>query len=187
MAKDKKLLKKASGGDIRAFESLIARYEKLIYNIAYRIMNNPDDTMDICQEVYIKIYQNLYKCQSMDYLKNWICTVTHNACMDELRKRTTKGKGDFVTVDIENREFELVDTKPGSNPEDKMLNKELSETIQQAMGELSDEHRALIVFRDIQGLSYDDIAEITHTSLGTVKSRISRARGRLKKLLTGKL
>ena len=182
------LLNRAAKGDASAFEGIIVQYEKLIYNVAYRIMGNQEDALDICQEVYIKIYRNLAKCASIEYIKNWVCTITHNACMDELRRRKGKTADSYDEI-LESQEgrAKAEPADGAARPEDVLLHQELSHAIADAIKQLSDEHRILIVLRDIQGMSYEEIADITNNPLGTVKSRLSRARNNLKNLLAGKL
>jgi len=180
------LLKQASSGDIAAFETLIQQYEKLIYNIAWRIMGNAEDAKDIAQEAIIKIYRNLASCKSLAQFKAWAAKITHNACMDELRRRKGKTAESYDAMIEDGRE----DTSRGgilppdpNDPEAALLRKELGGLINDGLSRLSDEHRALLVLRDVQGLTYEEIAEITNLPLGTVKSRISRGRSRLKEIL----
>lgn len=178
------LLKKAMQGDLSSFEALIIHYEKLIFNISYRMFGNIEDAKDISQEALIKIYKNINKCVDIKHFRSWIYTVTNNTCIDELRKR--KGK---ITDSIDERLYidessvvKQIKSKDLS-PEDDYVNKELGETIQKAIDKLSPDKKQLIVLRDIQGLSYNELAEITDSSLGTVKSRLARARSSLKDIL----
>jgi len=169
------LLSKAISGDIDAFETLILQYEKLIYNIALRIMGNDEDAKDMSQEAIIKIYRNLASCTGIEYMKAWAAKITHNTCLDELRRR--KGKfadsyDDVIVID------------PTDGPEALFLRKEFGKLIEEGLNRLSARHRALIVLRDVQGMTYEEIADITAAPLGTVKSRLSRARNILKMVLT---
>ncbi|MCL2171861.1 MAG: RNA polymerase sigma factor [Defluviitaleaceae bacterium] len=171
------------GGSNAAFENIISQYEKLIYNLAYRIMNNHEDARDICQEVFIKVFRHIKKLDGADFVKNWICTTTHNACLDELRRRRGKAADsmDEIMDSPSRARLEPADIAPG--PEGEAMRGELSEQIARAIGQLNDEQRILVVLRDIHGHSYDEIAEITQSPMGTVKSRLARARGNLRKLL----
>lgn len=178
------LIKSALNGDISAFEELIIQYEKKVYNVALRVLKNPDDAMDISQEVFIKIYKNLDKFDGKASFSTWLYRITTNTCIDELRKR--KGKETYsIDNDIENEEGsykrEFVDNSP--TPEEQTIIKESGNEIIKAMENLSDEHRTIIILRDIEGLSYNEIADITGVSIGTVKSRISRARLSLKNII----
>ena len=178
------LIKSALNGDMSAFEELIIQYEKKVYNVALRVLKNPDDAMDISQEVFIKIYKNLDKFDGKASFSTWLYRITTNTCIDELRKR--KGKETYsIDNDIENEEGsykrEFVDNSP--TPEEQTIIKESGNEIIKAMENLSDEHRTIITLRDIEGLSYNEIADITGVSIGTVKSRISRARLSLKNII----
>lgn len=159
------------------FEQFILQYEKLIYNTAYRIFCNAEDAKDAAQEVCIKVYKNFDKYKNAKAVKSWLCTITYNTCIDEIRRR--KGR---ETVDIEQV------SEPAGNsltPEDTLVFKENLGEIEKAFEKLSEEHRSLIVLRDINDLSYNEIAEISMLSLGTVKSRINRARKNLKNIILG--
>ena len=181
------LLSRAIRGDTDAFEGLVLQYEKLIYNIAFRMMGNAEDAKDISQEVIIKIYRNLSSCAGMEYMKAWTAKITHNTCIDELRRR--KGKitdsydyaaGAEFGEEAPERQF----ADPADGPEALLLRKELGAIIEEGLRRLPCQHRGLIVLRDIQGMSYEEIAEITSTPMGTVKSRLSRARNSLRGILT---
>lgn len=178
------LIKSALEGDMQSFEELIYQYEKKVYNVALRVFKNPEDAKDISQDVFIKIYKNLDKFDNKSSFSTWLYRITTNTCIDELRKR--KGK-ETVSIDndIEDDEGkfkrEFADNEP--TPEEKVISKEGESEIIKSMNTLSDEHRTIIVMRDIQGLSYTEISEIIGVSIGTVKSRISRARLQLKNII----
>jgi len=179
------LLKKAAGGDVAAFETLILQHEKFIYNIAWRIMGNVEDAKDIAQEAIIKIYRHLSSCTSMEHMRAWVARIVHNTCMDELRRRKGKTPLSYdAMLDVGDSEIEHQVADKADGPEAILLRKELGGQIEQALQQLSEEHRALIVLRDINGMSYEEITEITALPLGTVKSRISRGRNNLKRILT---
>ena len=174
------ILKRSQQGDISAFEELIVSYEKLIYNIAYRMFSNSEDAKDVTQEVFIKIYKNINKCSDLKVFKNWACTIATNTCIDELRRRKgvyTENIDDILEVDFVAAKLKIV------TPEEIVLKKEGINEIQSCMNRLSPEYKVLIILRDVQGMSYQEISEITNVQLGTVKSRISRARKNLRNLL----
>jgi len=181
---EEELLEKAKDGDISSFEQLILGYEKLIYNVCYRIMSNPDDAKDISQEVLIKIYRNIDKCKDIKSFKSWVYAIINNACIDEIRKR--KGKyTDSLDDSIDSEEGSIDKQIPSSDltPEQVMVRTETVDEVQTAISKLPEKYRILIVLRDIQGLSYDDISNITSDPLGTIKSRLSRARKSLKDII----
>ena len=177
----KVLIALAKNGDMLAFEELIRQHEKIVYNVAFRTLNHSEDAKDISQEVFIKAFKNLSQFDGRSSFSTWLYRITMNTCIDEVRKR----KGKF-TVSLE-EEFEAEKgnwkqqyADEGDTPEENILRQEGTSEILQALEKLSEEHKMMVVFRDIQGLSYDEIVEITDLTLGTVKSRISRARLQLK-------
>ncbi|WP_317856186.1 sigma-70 family RNA polymerase sigma factor [Chakrabartyella piscis] len=174
------LVKKAKAGDMLAFEDLIVQYEKMIYNVALRMMNHSEDAYDMAQEVFIKAYRYLDKFDERSAFSTWLYRIAVNTCIDEMRKR--KGKQtQSLDNELQNEDGswkqEIAD--PDATPEEAVLQKEEQSEIMQALDTLSEEHKTIVVLRDIRGLSYEEIAEITETSLGTVKSRLSRGRKQL--------
>lgn len=182
---DEELFKLAKNGDIKAFERLILNYEKLIYNVCYRIMSNPYDAKDISQEVLIKVYRNIDKCKDIKAFKSWLYTIINNTCIDEMRKR--KGKyTDSLDSTVNNDDEGQINRETASNeltPEEELLKSEVVDEVQNAISMLSDNYKILIVLRDINGLSYEEISKITKLPLGTAKSRLSRARKSLKDII----
>ena len=179
--KEKDLIRKAKQGDMHAFEELILKHEKIVYNLALRMMNHSEDAKDISQEVFLKAYRSLSNFDERSAFSTWIYRITHNTCIDEMRKR--KGKQNYsLEEELENEEGSMQRqiADEGDTPEESLLREEQKSEILQALDSLSEEHKAAIVLRDVKGLSYEEIAEILELSLGTVKSRISRARNQLK-------
>lgn len=159
------------------FDAVFEQYGDRIYGLAYRLMGNKEDAMDISQEVFIKIFRNLETFRGDSSLSTWIYRIVYNTCIDELRKRKMK-------VKIISMSYEQGVTSDDNGALDEICEAdELKKTIQQALYKLDDEQRAIVVMRDIYGLSYADIADILQCPLGTVKSRLSRARLALKELL----
>jgi len=170
----------AIDGDINAFEKLIIQYEKLIFNVCYRIMGNAEDAKDISQEAIIKIYKNMNKCNDASTFKAWACKIANNACLDELRKR----KGKFTqSIDAGDDEIEPQIKSEILTPEEEFIRKETITEVSFAIQKLSDLYRVLLVLRDIQGLSYEEISQTLDMPIGTVKSRIFRARNNLKDII----
>ena len=172
-------IRRAQNGEGAALEELLFAYEKKVYNIAWRLMGNEADAADMAQEALIKIYRSIRSFQGKASFSSWVYRLTVNTCMDGLRKR----KRAPVSLEFAGESgVPLEDTAAGT-PEAHALSIERSEDIQKAIGMLSHEHRAVVVMRDIGGLSYEEISESLKISVGTVKSRISRGRQRLKELL----
>ena len=161
-----RLVKRAKQGDMHAFEELIIQHEKIVYNVALRMMNHSEDAKDISQEVFLKAYRNIGNFDERSQFSTWIYRITANTCIDEMRKR--KGRQSFSLE-------EELESEEGS-----MQREEQKSEILQALESLSPEHKVAVILRDIKGLSYEEIAEILELTLGTVKSRISRGRNQLK-------
>ncbi len=178
---DEELVQKAITGDQFAFEELVTKYEKLVYSICYRMFNNSQDAMDYTQETFIKVYKNMEKAIGKGSFKSWICTIATNTCLDELRKRSKKQTVslDENFNDDNNTKYVIADGAP--TPLEEILIGENSQILKDAINSLSDDDKSIIVLRDVEGLSYDEIAEALDLTLGTVKSRISRARKKLQK------
>ncbi|MDR1705980.1 MAG: sigma-70 family RNA polymerase sigma factor [Clostridiales bacterium] len=180
------LLERAARGDGQAFEMLIADYEKLIFTLAFRMLGNTQDARDASQETLIKVYNNLHKCHDIRSFKSWVTTITNHTCIDELRRR--KGKRDESLnkiIEAGDSEFTPQFKSDGPGPEERLLSKERQEHIQRAINRLPVKYKQLIVLRDIGGLSYEELAETAGLSMGTVKSRLSRARIKLQQYLSG--
>ena len=172
------LIKKAQKGDTRAFEQVVEQYYTKIYNIALGTMGNSHDAEDAAQNALIKIYGAIGDFRFRSKFSTWVYRITVNSCMDELRKK--KREKGVSKEEIGESDFGA----ESQTPETYALQKESSSEIRNAVSCLKDEHRAVIVLRDINGFSYEEIAEITKCSLGTVKSRINRARNSLKEIFT---
>ena len=179
--KERDLIRRAKQGDMLAFEELILKHEKIVYNLALRMMNHGEDAKDISQEVFLKAYRSLSNFDERSAFSTWLYRITHNTCIDEMRKR--KGKQSFsLEEELEHEEGSVQRqiADEGDTPEESILRAEQKNEILQALDNLSEEHKAAIVLRDVKGLSYEEIAEILEVTLGTVKSRISRGRNQLK-------
>lgn len=175
------LIENARQGDNSAFEALVLKYQDKVYNIC-RYMLGPHDAQDAAQDSFIKAYRNLDRFTPSPGFSAWITRIAVNTCLDYKRKpghlplaRTT-GEG-------EEYEYEHASSSPG--PEAVLSSKQSALAIAGAVERLSDKLRAVLVLSDIEGLSYSEVSEALDISMGTVKSRLSRAREELKKLLHG--
>lgn len=177
---DEVLIMRARKGEPDAIEALLSQYEKKIYNTALRMMGNQEDAMDAAQDAMIKIYCNLPSFKGECAFYSWAYRIAVNTCLDGLRRR--KSDWHIPIVDDEGNTYDLPDGN-AADPESQFESAAKMEEIKQAVSQLEPEHRTVIVLRDIQGCSYQDIADILKCNMGTVKSRISRARLQLQKLL----
>ena len=177
---DEILLKNFPSAPNEVFEQLLSRYEKLIYHIAYRYFNHPQDACDMTQEAAINIYRGLSRVALREggTLKSWICTVTAHTCLDALRKRRVETTP-MPETGVLDEVFNL--TTPSA--EDAAEAKERTAEIAAAIAKLPLEWRTLIILRETQGFSYQELSEATGVGVSTIKSRLSRARAALRDLL----
>lgn len=178
---DEDLVKRSQQGDINAFEQLISKYQQKVYNIAYRLMGNAEDASDLAQEAFIKTYKSIKNFRGDASFSTWLHHIVMNVCRDELRKRSRhkiSSLDEPVTTEEGQVNREVTDWS--NSPEQAYEQKESKETLQKLIDTLSPEYRLIIVMREMQGFSYEEIAHQLDISLGTVKSRLSRARKYLK-------
>lgn len=186
MTDENKLIKKAQKGDASAFEKIIAEYQNVVYSIAYRYAENSEDAADMSQEIFIKMFRNINTFQFKSKLSTWIYRVATNTCIDLVKKtkndRNTYSIDDgYENSDGETKYSEIADDS--SRPDVALEEGEVRDVINMAISRLNEDYRLVIILRDIQGLSYDEISEIVGCSVGTVKSRISRGRKNLREIL----
>lgn len=187
MNSDQHLVKRTLHGDTYAFEELVKTYQNKVYMLAYRYMGNEDDANDMAQEAFIKAYRSLRSFKGDASFGTWIYRITTNVCLDELRRRKRKIAPisldePLATLDGDEIEREISDQSLAADVV--YEKKEFSQNIQLLLDEMKPEHKTVIVLRDIMDLSYEEIAAVLDCSIGTVKSRISRARIILQKKLT---
>jgi RNA polymerase sigma-70 factor (ECF subfamily) len=183
MSAELELVERSKGGDLAAFEELVVMYQKQIYNLGYRMMGNEEDACDMAQEAFLKAFKSIRKFTGRSSFGTWVYRIAVNVCIDELRKRKRVKLYPVVHNDNpENGGGKLI-TDTGDLPEDRIERRETREQVQRAINRLAEEHRVIIILRDIQGKSYQEIADILNLNIGTVKSRISRARQSLKEEL----
>lgn len=184
---EENLLKKSKSGDVAAFEELMDGYQKKIFNIALRMIGNHEDASELAQEVLIKIYKSIRSFKEEAAFSTWIYRITTNVCLDELRKRKNRT---MISINEEiavgDGEVSLQIADHGPTPEEILEQKETRKIIENAIGKLSPEHRTVIILRELQNLDYEEISEITKVPVGTVKSRINRARQELRNILKNK-
>lgn len=186
MLTDDQLILECRKGNKESFEMLVQRYHQRVYALAFRYMSNEDDAYDMSQEAFIKAYRALDKFKGNSSFGTWIYRITTNVCLDELRRRKRRISPVSIDEPLTNNagdeiEKELID--PGAGVDILYEQQELGSQIQAYLNELKPDHRTAIVLRDIMDLSYEEIAEVLNCSIGTVKSRINRARNSLKKKL----
>lgn len=181
---EKLLLDKAKKGDVEAFEILVEKYQKKVFNIALRMLGNYDDASELAQEAFIKIYKSINSFKQESSFSTWIYRIATNVCLDELRRRKNRNIA-YIDEEIQTEDGEirreLMDNS--MSPEAVAELNEMRQAVNNAIMSLSEEHRIVVVMRDIHGMSYEEISKITNCPEGTVKSRINRARISLKGIL----
>jgi len=165
----------------KAFDELVERYHRQAYNIAYRMTGNSADAEDLVQEAFIRAYRFFGQYRRDMPFENWLYRIISNVFVDSLRKRPKariRSLDEPIVTSEGDAPFEVADRGPG--PEDNVLTKDLDTRIQEALAMLPEFFRLAVIYADIEGLSYEEIAEVMGTSIGTVRSRIHRGRSLLR-------
>lgn len=181
MQEDAQLIQRSQQGDVQAFEELVIRYEKKVYTIAYKYMGNHEDASDMAQEALIKAYQAIGSFRSDASLGTWLGRIVANKCLDELRRgKRTQCQSLDEELATEEGSVKKELKAPDASPEEQMEQAETAAYLQSLIDDLKPEYKAVVVMRELEGLSYEEIARTLDCSLGTIKSRLSRARRYLK-------
>jgi RNA polymerase sigma-70 factor (ECF subfamily) len=184
-AQEAQFVSRLQANEDAAYDELVRTYSAMIYHVAYRMLGDPADASDVVQEIFLKVFKNIGGFKGEAALKTWIFRIAFSEILNRLR--WWKRRYRYATVSLD----EGPNGKPASDfavhtgptPEESLQFKERETAIQLALRRLSGEHRSIIVLRDIEGFSYNEIADVLGISIGTVKSRLARARADLKKLL----
>ncbi|MBM3321551.1 MAG: sigma-70 family RNA polymerase sigma factor [Candidatus Eisenbacteria bacterium] len=185
---ERRLVARARAGEEGAFRSLLRRHQRDVFNLAFRILRNREDAEDAAQEVFLRIYRSLEQYDPERPFRNWLLRITHNLCIDWLRRRriATVSLGEPLRQDEGEIEWELPDPS-AADPLETLLGKEERELVEEAIAKLGPTLRSAIVLRHVQGLRYEEIADVLGIPLGTVKVRLFRARAAIAELLGRKL
>ena len=180
---DELLIRRAQRGDADAFEQLLLEHQKNVYNLCYRMAGNPDDAMDLSQETFLRAWRCLDQYQFASAFSTWLYRLCSNICIDFLRRRRRQQTVPltFEDADGEEQTYAVPDAQP--LPEEQVELKLTREPLAAAMAQLLPEHRAVLQLRVVNEMSYEQIADVLDIQIGTVKSRLSRARNQLKKIL----
>ncbi len=174
-------------GDRSAFQMLVERYQRRAYSIAYGMLRNRDDALDAAQDAFVKVFRNIGSFKGDSSFYTWFYRIVVNVCIDRCRKKSRMRSVEYDdTYRRRDESFGSVplvgNTKP-MHPGASFENAELSKVLNEALAKLSDNHRTIILLREVEGLSYEDIAEAVGCHLGTVMSRLHHARKNLQKAL----
>lgn len=179
------LVRRAVSGEKGAFDAIVLEFSDRVRGVAIRMLGDAFEAEDLAQEVFVAVYCALPKFRAESKLSTWILRITRNHCLNRIKSKSRKVKGnDRLTRDADSLQNlpGVVRSSPG--PEAQAISQQTMAQLERAIAELPAEQRWLVVLRDIEDLSYEDIAEVTSLRIGTVKSRLHRARARLAKMLT---
>ena len=173
------IVRKVLGGDANAFETLVLEYEKNVYNIALRMTGNSEDAADMTQEALIKAYNSLQSFRGDSKFSVWLYRIVSNVCLDFLRSKNRRPTVSLSVEDDDGEDAQLDVADESQSPELLLDRKLTRDSVRRGLDSLPPDYRQILLLREIQGLSYDEIAQALSLEVGTVKSRIFRARKRL--------
>ena len=182
---DRELVESARKGDREAFRTLFERYHRRAYALAFGVLRHQDDALDVVQDAFIKAHKYLDKFEGNSSFYTWLYRIVMNLAIDHLRKhrRIRPVELDEQHLDETSGGDELLPKMLGGNPGRALLDKEIRARIDQALGELSENHRAVLVMRELEGMSYEEMAQAMSCSKGTIMSRLFHARKNMQKRL----
>ncbi len=179
------LIVAAQGGDLDAFDTLVRRHQDRVYNQAWRLLGDHDEASDLSQEVFVRVFRKIHLYRGDAAFSTWLYRVTHNLAKNRWKQMQRQGRGKTISLDQplgseddSDRTLEQPDTAPG--PRQEAEGREMLAHMDRELQHLSLEHREVLILRFVENLSYDEIAKVLHANLGTVKSRICRARQELR-------
>lgn len=178
------LIIQAQAGDRRSFDQLVAKAYPLVFNTAYRILGDYDAASDATQTCFVRAYRSLRSFRRSSSFTTWLYRIVSNVCLDMVRRQ--KRQAQSLTLQSDDEPFgerDIPDER--AQPERAMLETELQSAVHRALGQLSVEHRTVLTLFDLAGFTYEDIAEMLKLPLGTVKSRLNRARLALREQMSG--
>ncbi|HVC44987.1 MAG TPA: sigma-70 family RNA polymerase sigma factor [Candidatus Binataceae bacterium] len=173
------LLQRARQGDQEAFGALVERYQRRVVGVAQAVVHNQDDAIELAQETFVRAYENLAKFESRSSFSTWLYRIAANLAIDFRRR---EGRHLVLRGEDAENEFQRLPSPRGDSFQETARG-ELNRRINGALGELTPEHRAVILLREVEGLSYDEISDVLDVPRGTVMSRLHYARGRLRSIL----
>lgn len=181
------IIEKCKNGDREAFNTLVEMYQQQVFNIAYGMLSDYEDASDASQEVFIKIYKSIASFKGQASFATWMYRICANVCNDMLRKRQRRGITLSIDADDED-ENSLYNELPSNElqPDEQLELNERQAAVRQAIDSLKDEYKEIIVYSDMNDMSYEEVSQVLKVPVGTVKSRLNRARNALRKKLLGK-
>ena len=188
MARERAEIERIVAGAKDDFEVLVQRYQGRVYSLAYRLLGDPQEAEDVAQEAFLKAYRNLGRFRAQSSFYTWIYRITSNLALSRLRYLSRRGRGRTESLEQlrageDQAIFDPPDPAPG--PREKLLERDLESTLSKALDRLPDAYRVVVVLRDIENKSYEEVAKLSGLPLGTVKSRLHEGRAKLQAMLEG--
>ena len=183
---DLSLVERAKAGESEAFRALVVRYQRKVYAVALGIVKDKDLAWDVSQEAFVRVHQHLGDFKGESSFSTWVLRITTHLAIDSVRKERTSVKDDIEEVresDLHGGGEGILATALGSNPQESALRREMLGKIQEALSQLPEKHRTILVLRELEGLSYEELAERLGIHKGTVMSRLFHARKKMQALL----
>lgn len=181
MTDEKKLIARIVNGDTDAFSQIVKAYENQVYNLCLRMCGNRDEAQDLAQEAFVKAWRGLRFYKHEAAFSTWLYRLTSNVCIDYLRRQKRRA---VVSLTVDDEEAVQLDVQdPAPTPEEQALDEQTRQSVAEAMKKLDEEFRMVLTLRVVQERSYEEIAQIMDLKVGTVKSRLARAREKLRKIL----
>ncbi|AKU93089.1 sigma-70 family RNA polymerase sigma factor [Vulgatibacter incomptus] len=181
---DLALVRRYQEGDQRAFKLLVEKYQRKVYAVANAMVKDREEALDISQEAFVKVHRNLAHFKGESSFYTWLYRITRNLAIDKLRAKRNEAVAFDDALGTEDRaEPGFIASALGSNPQKTALRRELAEKLNHALSQLPEKHREILVLREVEGMSYEDLAETLEIPKGTVMSRLFHARSKMQKLL----
>jgi RNA polymerase sigma-70 factor (ECF subfamily) len=183
---DRSLVRAAQGGDAQAFRALVERYQRRVFQLALGMVRDSDEAMDITQETFVRVHRYLPSFKGDSSFFTWTYRIATNLCLDSARKRGRSERVELDESDAQDAEIEARMDPPSAalaGPQKAALNAELKGKIEEALGTLSENHRAILLLREVEGLSYEELARALGIRKGTVMSRLFHARLKMQRKL----
>ncbi len=183
---DLALVTSAKGGDAAAFRTLVVRYQRKVYAVALGIVKDPDLAWDVAQEAFVRVHQHLGEFKGDSAFSTWLFRIATHLAIDSVRRERTSARDDLEEADeaaLADGAEGILATALGTNPQESALRRELADKMSEALSHLPEKHRTILVLREVEGLSYEELAERLQIHKGTVMSRLFHARRKMQALL----
>lgn len=182
---DLSLVRACQRGDDAAFRVLVQRHQRRVFTVAFGLVKDREEAMDISQDVFIRVHQRLADFKGDSAFTTWLYRITRNLAIDKIRARRTESRAfdDEVAVEVDRADPGFLSRALGTNPQRSALRRELAEEIARALGTLPEKHREILVLREVDGMSYEELAKVLEIPKGTVMSRLYHARTKMQAVL----